>query len=199
MIVRVQGPPNLSFGRDLAAAGTLNSFILSNLRFTPRGHRRVASNLHLRTNRSRLVVIARAADYAMRLLAALFNCGGRRLKVADLAAATAVPKNYVLKVMVPLVRRGWVQSSRGSGGGFSLVGGAESITLLDVVEAFEGPLHLNLCTGPTGCQFLSRCPMHSVWVEAEAALHRVLAKYTIAELAAKSGPQGLFLSREYVA
>ncbi len=115
------------------------------------------------------------------------------MKVAELATATSVPKNYVLKVMVPLTRHGWVQSHRGSGGGFCLVGGAEAITLLDVVELFEGSVHLNRCTGPGGCQFLPRCPVHSVWMEAEAELRRVLAKYNIAELAANSRPRGLFV------
>ena len=139
------------------------------------------------------MLISRATDYAVRLLAALANSGGSRLKVADLAAATSVPKNYVLKVMVPLVRRGWVQSYRGSGGGFSLVEGAENITLLDVVELFEGSVHLNRCTGPAGCEFLPRCPVHNVWLEAEAELRRVLAKYNIADLAANSRPRGLFV------
>ena len=101
--------------------------------------------------------------------------------------------------MIPLVRRGWVQSRRGSGGGFSLVGGAESITLLDVVELFEGPVHLNTCTGPTGCQFLPRCPVHPVWLEAEAELRRVLAKYNLAELARNSRARQLFIAGEQIA
>lgn len=140
------------------------------------------------------VMISRATDYAVRLLAVLFNSGGARLKVAELAAATSVPKNYVFKVMVPLVRRGWVQSCRGSAGGFSLAEGAANITLLDVVELFEGAVHLNRCTGPQGCQFLPRCPAHRAWLEAEAELRGVLAKYHIAGLAANSHDRELFVS-----
>ena len=74
-----------------------------------------------------------------------------------------------------------------------LVEGAENITLLDVVELFEGSVHLNRCTGPAGCQFLPRCPVHNVWLEAEAELRRVLAKYNIADLAANSRSRGLFV------
>ncbi|MFQ5776907.1 MAG: RrF2 family transcriptional regulator [Terriglobia bacterium] len=140
------------------------------------------------------MVTARATDYAVRILSVLSNAAGKRLKVADLAAATSVPKDYVPKVMAPLVRRGWVQSYRGSGGGFALVGQGQEISLLDVVELFEGPLHLQSCTGPSGCQFSPGCPVHLVWVEAEAELHRVLAKYNIAELAARSHRQGLFVA-----
>lgn len=142
------------------------------------------------------MVITRATDYAVRILTALFNSTGTRLKIGDLAALTSVPRDYVPKVLAPLVRRGWVQSHRGPGGGFSFVGGNHQIALLDVVELFEGRLHLQVCTGQSGCQFSSRCPMHEVWLEAEGELRRVLAKYNIAELAAHSRDRGLFALEE---
>lgn len=140
------------------------------------------------------MVITRATDYAVRILAALSNAPGKRVKTADLAAATAVPREYLSKVVSPLVRRGWVQSHRGAGGGFSVAARGQDITLLDLVELFEGPVHLQTCTGPSGCEFLPHCPAHSVWVEAEEELRRVLAKYNIAELAAESHRQGLFIA-----
>lgn len=137
--------------------------------------------------------ITRATDYAVRLLAALSNASGKRLRIAELAATTTVPKDYVAKVLAPLVRRGWVLSSRGMGGGFLLAAPERQITLLDVVELFEGSLHLQPCTGPAGCQFTPRCPVHEVWLEAERALCQVLRKYTVAELAERSRQRGLFL------
>lgn len=144
------------------------------------------------------MLITRATDYAVRILTALSNAPGRRLKVSDLAAATSVPKSYVPKVIAPLARRGWVQSYRGAGGGFSLIENGQNITLLGVVELFEGPLHLQTCTGPTGCQFSPRCPVHSIWMEAERKLGGLLAKYNIEELAARSRRQGLFVPEERV-
>ena len=137
-------------------------------------------------------MITRATDDAIRLLTTLANSGGKRMKVTDLAAITSVPKNYVFKVMVPLVRRGWVQSSRGFGGGFSLSPGAEKITLLEVLELLEGPLHLNRCTGTGGCEFLPICPVRNAWVEGEAELRKVLARYDIARLAVGCRERELF-------
>ncbi len=142
------------------------------------------------------MMTTRATDYAVRILAVLSNSLGRRLKVADLAAAASVSKDYVPKVMVPLVRRGWVQSYRGAGGGFLLVEQGQNITLLDVVELFEGPLHLQRCTGASGCEFSPRCPAHNVWLEAEGELRRVLSKYNLAELAAHSRHRSLFVAEE---
>lgn len=139
------------------------------------------------------MTITRATDDAIRLLTALANSGGSRMKVADLAAVTSVPKNYIFKVMVPLVRRGWVQSSRGFGGGFSLAAGAERVTLLDVVELLEGPLRLNQCTGAGGCEYLASCPVRDAWVEAEGELRKVLGRYDIARLAAQARERNLFI------
>lgn len=140
------------------------------------------------------MVITRATDYAVRILAVLSNANGKRLTLANLAAATSVPRDYVPKVLSPLVRRSWVQSYRGAGGGYSLAGAVQNITLLDVVELYEGSLHLQTCTGPRGCEFAPACPAHSVWLEAEKELCGVLAKYKIAELAARSRRQGLFIA-----
>lgn len=139
------------------------------------------------------MIITRATDDAIRLLTALANSSGNRMKVADLAAVTSVPKNYIFKVMVPLVRRGWVQSTRGFGGGFSLAEAAKDVTLLDVVELLEGPLRLNHCTGTDGCEYLSSCPGRNVWVEAETELRKVLARYDIAHLAAQARERNLFI------
>ncbi|MFQ5740836.1 MAG: RrF2 family transcriptional regulator [Acidobacteriota bacterium] len=142
------------------------------------------------------MVLTRATDYAVRILTALSSAPAERVKTDALATATSVPKDYISKVITPLVRRGWVQSYRGAGGGFSLVDRGQSITLLEVVELFEGAVHLQPCTGPKGCQFTPRCPAHTVWCEAETELCRVLAKYNIAELAARSRCQGLFIPGE---
>lgn len=140
-----------------------------------------------------MLQITRATDYAVRILAALSHTGEAFVKAADLAAATAIPKEYVAKVVGTLKRRGWVVSHPGAAGGHSLVGQAKDVTLLEIVELFEGPVHLNACTGPNGCRFTQRCPAHRIWLEAESELRRVLAKYNIAELGAQSEREGLFI------
>lgn len=151
------------------------------------------TNGQSRVRWSAMLEITRTTDYAVRILAGLYCATGERTKAADLATATGVSEKYVLKVLATLKRRGWVVSHRGTAGGYSLVSQAKEITLLQVVELFEGPVHLNACTGPNGCQFVQRCPAHNVWLEAETELRRILTKYNVAELGARSQPQGLFV------
>lgn len=137
--------------------------------------------------------ITRAADYAVRILVALLGAPHTRVRAADLADATALTEDHVLKVIVPLVRRGWVRSHRGMGGGFSLAVSGDQISLADVIELVEGPIRLQTCVGPGGCQFVARCPVHPVWLEAETELRKLLARYDLKDLAARAHRAGLFI------
>ena len=55
-----------------------------------------------------------------------------------------IPLEYLLKIMEHLVRARILQSKRGPRGGFSMGRPATKITMLDVVEAIEGPFDVSL-------------------------------------------------------
>jgi Rrf2 family protein len=58
----------------------------------------------------------------------------------DIARARGIPERFILKVLRPLVSARLVRSLKGPHGGFRLAKPAASITLLEVVEAVEGPI-----------------------------------------------------------
>ncbi len=132
--------------------------------------------------------ITRAADYAVRVMIHLATLpSGTNTRRPDIARATEVPESFLSKVMQQLVQAGMIASQRGSGGGFRLAVSSESVSLLDVLEAIEGPTRLNACLepGPT-CTRKGWCGAHTVWAEAQAALVHVLRSVSIAKLAKKS-------------
>jgi Rrf2 family protein len=57
-----------------------------------------------------------------------------------------IPLEYLLKILQQLVRANVLRSKRGPRGGFFLARAAESITLLEIIEAVDGPMfsHLQL-------------------------------------------------------
>jgi Rrf2 family protein len=88
-----------------------------------------------------------------------------------------------------LVHAGLITSHRGIGGGFCLRPARESVTLLEIIEAMEGPTQLNQCLNPgLSCDRISSCNAHSVWQRAQAALTGVLSSVTVAELAKADPP-----------
>jgi DNA-binding IscR family transcriptional regulator len=66
------------------------------------------------------------------------------------------------------------------------------VSLLEVIEALEGPVRLNLCLdGGQGCTRQEWCPAHPVWAQAQHALTEVLRGVSISDLAHKSVSPGM--------
>ena len=131
--------------------------------------------------------LTRAADYAVRVMIHLAGQPAHtRASRADLAEAAECPEQFLSKVLQSLTRAGLVVSHRGNTGGFELPSTRQEVSLLDVVEAIEGPVRLNLClTGDEACTRQGWCPAHTVWAEAQRAMAEVLQKATIRELASR--------------
>ena len=132
--------------------------------------------------------ITRAADYAVRVMVHLAGLpSGSSVARPELTRATNTPDSFLAKVLQQLVQAGMITSRRGSGGGFRLAIAPDTVSLLDVIEAIEGPTQLNACLEPgPSCERKSWCAAHVIWVEAQAALQRVLRSASIAELAERS-------------
>ncbi len=132
--------------------------------------------------------ITRASDYAVRVMIHLAGLPpGSTVQRSVLSEATDVRDHFLSKVLQRLVRSGLACSQRGSGGGFSLAVPARSVSLLDVVQAIEGPVRLNQCLreGPS-CDKKSWCPAHQVWAEAQIALEAILGAASMERLAAEA-------------
>lgn len=130
------------------------------------------------------MVITRATEYAIRavLFMAMQPPETTVLK-KDICREQCITPAFLTKILQPLIKSGIVGSNRGVRGGFYLNKKADSITLLDVIKAEEGPIHLNLCLENVGaCERETQCPVHIVWKEARDGLVATLSSYTFARL-----------------
>ncbi len=141
--------------------------------------------------------LTRAADYAVRIMIHLATLPpDSRPSGAELAKAQDIPEHFAVKVLQSLARARMVASQRGSGGGFVLSADPRRVTMLDVVEAIEGPIALNACmTSPPSCNRMQNCAAHQVWVVAQQAMVAVLRTATIASLAARTQEDSEWTSR----
>ena len=91
--------------------------------------------------------LSHLADYAVVLMtAAARRPAGARLSATELSGETGVPLPTAQKLMGQLATCGLLSSVRGAGGGFTLARAAQDISLADIVEAFEGPIALTMCS-----------------------------------------------------
>lgn len=132
--------------------------------------------------------LTRAADYAVRVMIHLAGLPqGTRASRGELATAAECPEQFLSKVLQSLTHAGLVVSHRGNTGGFELPRIHRNASLLEVVEALEGPLRLNVClTGEHSCTRQEWCPAHNVWEDAQRALIDVLRAASISELALRA-------------
>jgi Rrf2 family protein len=132
--------------------------------------------------------LTRAADYAVRVMIHLAGLPpSARISRGDLSVAADCPEQFLAKVLQSLTRSGLVISHRGNTGGFELNELHRSASILEVVQAIEGPLRLNLClTSDHGCSRQSWCPVHHVWSDAQEAMLAVLSSAKIDDLARRA-------------
>lgn len=116
--------------------------------------------------------ITRQADYAVRAVLYLAQLGPeKRAATSQIAQEQAIPPSFLAKIVSQLSVAGLLQTSRGARGGVSLARDPEQISLLEVVEAIDGPILLNECVSGNGaCTFGEDCPMRPVWCDAQAEL-----------------------------
>ena len=131
--------------------------------------------------------ITRRADYGIRTVLDLASLDQGVMGLThEVAARQGIPLPFLAKIVPALARAGIVRFYRGAGGGLSLARPADGITLLNVVEAVDGPLALNMCVlWPEDCPRSGSCPVHGVWCEAQQTLATQLGSVTIASLLKK--------------
>ena len=108
--------------------------------------------------------VTKLTDYATVLLTSLAEAPGRVLSAAGLAERARLELPTVSKVLKPLAHAGLVESFRGSAGGYRLARAPEEISLIEIVEAIEGPLGMTECSGEhSNCELESHCGVRGNW------------------------------------
>ncbi len=128
--------------------------------------------------------LSMAAELAVRGILVLADSYGQGpIPLDEICERRNLPKQYLTKIFAMLARANLVDPVRGKGGGHALTRPPDEITLLEVVEAVEGPLAVNLCQHtPPKCDVLG-CPVRPVWAEIQESIRGVLASKRLSDLA----------------
>ncbi len=128
--------------------------------------------------------ITRRADYAVRTMLEVAGGDGASTALThEVAAKQGIPAAFLAKIVLALTRGGLLRSYRGSGGGIALARPADQITLLQIVEAVDGPIAVSSCAlWPEECARSGFCPVHEIWCEARTLLVDRLSSTTLSVL-----------------
>lgn len=123
-----------------------------------------------------------AAELAVRgILVLAENHGGPPVTLETICKARDLSRQYLVKIFSSLTRAGLVIAVRGKKGGYLLSRSPGDISVLEVIEAVEGPVALNFCQHtPPRCD-QEDCRLRQVWTELQDTFKRTLSSVSLGQ------------------
>ena len=127
--------------------------------------------------------VTKLTDYATLVLTVLAARPGDVLSAPDLAEHAGLEAPTVAKVLKPLAQAGLVEGFRGANGGYRLARDPAAISLVDIVEAMEGPLGMTECSVHDGqCGIEQSCGVRANWRRINDVVADALRGVSLAEM-----------------
>ncbi|HCE43183.1 MAG TPA: Rrf2 family transcriptional regulator [Lentisphaeria bacterium] len=120
--------------------------------------------------------------YGLRILLqiAIDNKDGKAAQGKAIARKQDISEPYLEQIMIPLKTAGLVRTTRGCNGGYFLNKKPEEITVLNIIELFEGEFNLVDCVADhKACNRTKTCQTINVWKRLAQALKSTAEKITL--------------------
>lgn len=131
--------------------------------------------------------LTRASSYALQAVAFMAVQKKDDITASHLIAEKkGIPERFLLKVLKPLVSAQVLQSVKGPRGGYRLAKSAHEVSVLDVIEAVDGPIrgHTPMGRRENGNNAISK-KLDTVCSQAADQVRKVMGKVKISDLLAK--------------
>lgn len=127
--------------------------------------------------------VTRRCDYACRMLRAAYKNGESYVSVSDIAEQEGIPYAFARSIQHDLVKGGLIKTVRGARGGLALNCDPAAVTLLEVLEAVQGPVSISLCVmDPAYCEKRHDCAYNKLWQGADQLLNDYFGAITLQDL-----------------
>jgi len=131
------------------------------------------------------LLFSRQCEYALQAVLYLAKINtGKMTSIKEMASRLDIPYHYLAKILQNLSNKGILQSVKGRTGGFALRIPVDQITLLQVIDAVDGPAVKHTCVMGFGeCSDENPCALHDEWVRLRTGLFDVLNDKNVIQLA----------------
>jgi len=133
-------------------------------------------------------------EYGLRCLLQIARLtGDSSMTIPEISKLEGLTQPHVAKLMMILRKGGFIKSTRGQSGGYTLAQSADKIVLGDVLNALGGRLYdEEFCGKHSGhhsiCTHAIDCSVRSVWQIVQTAVDDVVYKISLADLMIQSEP-----------
>ena len=109
--------------------------------------------------------------------------GNGLVNAKELATQFKLPPNLLAKILQNLSQSGIIEAQKGSGGGYRLTRDAAGVTLTEIFESIEGPVHMVMCTSETGpCSVEELCTVRNGLVNLERKFAEFFDSISLADV-----------------
>jgi Rrf2 family protein len=131
------------------------------------------------------MIYTRSAEYAIRAFVFLADVPeGKYAMVKNIAEECSIPAHFLAKILQQMARKGFLRSSKGPTGGFSLRKAASEVNILEIVEAIDGLEEYQRCpSGMAECNDEAQCGMHESWKALRARILEYMEETSIQDVA----------------
>ena len=140
-----------------------------------------------------MLSLTRKTDYALVALAELAQRAGERLSARELGERCGVSLPVLRNLLKALTRVGMLESSIGADGGYRIARPASTISLMNVIEAVDGPVMTVRCCTDTSdddaCRMEHNCRIRGSIRGVHARILDILRDTTIEDLV-REAPNG---------
>jgi Rrf2 family protein len=132
-----------------------------------------------------MTLLSRKADYSLLILSHLYHTAGGE-SARTISAQFGLSKPFTANILKELCREGVVTSQRGVKGGYTLVPGAATMSLAELLRRIGEQFELTVCStdrqAADGCSLASVCPVKTPLGEVHQRVHEVFRSVTLIEL-----------------
>ena len=151
-----------------------------------------------------MLKISRLTDYGLLAAVYLARNPGQVTAAREIAEFYHLPVPAVTKVLKALQHGGLVHSHRGVDGGYSFEGDAESVTLGQLIEVFEGPWDLTECEtydheGNATCAIRVACPSRRFMFGINRAVKGAFEQVSLGDLVRGGVPHAVIDKSQFAA
>ena len=133
--------------------------------------------------------VTKLTDYASVVLTVLASDPAAVLSASELAERAGLEVPTVAKLLKPLAQAGLVEGFRGANGGYKLARDAADISLVEIVEAMEGPLGMTECSVHAGqCGIEDSCGVRGNWQRVNEVIAEALRGITLQSMLQDPAP-----------
>jgi len=131
-----------------------------------------------------MIKLNRMTDYGVLIISHVCKGMDQITTAPSLSLKTGLPLPTVSKILKKLAKKKLITSHRGVNGGYSQRRPLSQISVVEIIEALDGPVVLTACVegAEQACGVESLCPVRGGWDRVNKAVRNALEEISLEEL-----------------